>query len=50
MAIVSAAGNKTNVANFDKLVIDVGALGSVYAPTKPNIKMDALNIQNTKTS
>lgn len=48
MAIVSAAGNKTNVANFDKLVIDVGALGSVYAPTKPNIKMDALNIQNTK--
>lgn len=48
MPVVTAASHKTNVANFDKLVIDVGALGSVYAPTKSNIKLDALNIQNTK--
>lgn len=48
MPVVTAASHKTNVANFDKLVISVAALGAAFAPTKANNKLDALNIQNTK--
>lgn len=47
MASTSETGHAKNVANFEKLVTDVTALGATYNPSKTNLKVTALNTQLT---
>lgn len=47
MASISETGHAKNVANFEKLVVNVTALGTVYNPSKANLKLPALNTQLT---
>ncbi len=47
MASTSETGHAKNVANYEKLIADVTALGTVYNPSKANLKLTALNTQLT---
>lgn len=45
MASTSETGHAKNVANFEKLITDVTALGTAYNPSKANLNLKALNAQ-----
>lgn len=47
MASTSETGHAKNVANYEKLIADITALGTVYNPSKANLKLTALNTQLT---
>ncbi len=47
MTSTSETGHAKNVANYEKLVTDVTALGVTYNPNKANLKLPALNTQLT---
>jgi len=47
MASISEKGHAKNVANYEKLIADVTALGTAYNPSKANLKLTALNTQLT---
>jgi hypothetical protein len=43
MSSTSETGHAKNVANYEKLIADVTALGVTYNPSKANLKLTALN-------
>lgn len=45
MASTSETGHAKNVANFEKLVVHVTALGTAYNPTKATLTLPAINAQ-----
>jgi multidrug resistance efflux pump len=45
MTSQSETGHAKNVANFEKLITNVTGFGTVYNPSKENIKLPALNAQ-----
>jgi hypothetical protein len=47
MASTSETGHAKNVANYEKLIADITALGTAYNPSKANLKLTALNTQLT---
>ena len=47
MASTSETGHAKNVANYEKLITDITALGTNYNPSKTNLKLTALNTQVT---
>ena len=47
MASTSETGHAKNVANYEKLIADITALGTAYNPSKANLKLAALNTQLT---
>jgi hypothetical protein len=47
MASTSETGHAKNVANYEKLIADITALGTAYNPSKANLKFAALNTQLT---
>jgi hypothetical protein len=47
MPSTSETGHAKNVANYEKLIADVTALGVTYNPSKANLKPTALNTQLT---
>ena len=47
MASTSETGHAKNVANFEKLIINITALGTDYNPSKAGLTLDNLNAQLT---
>ena len=47
MSSTSETGHAKNVANYEKLIADVTALGVTYNPSKANLKLTAMNAQLT---
>jgi len=47
MSSISETGHAKNVANYEKLIADVTALGVTFNPSKANLKLTALNTQLT---
>jgi hypothetical protein len=47
MSSTSETGHAKNVANYEKFIADVTALGATYNPSKANLKLTALNTQLT---
>ena len=47
MPSTSETGHAKNVANYEKLIADVTALGATYNPSKANLKLPAMNTQLT---
>lgn len=45
MSSNSETGHAKNVANYEKLIADVTALGVTFNPSKANLKLTALNTQ-----
>jgi hypothetical protein len=45
MPSTSETGHAKNVANYEKLIADVTALGVTYNPSKANLKLTAMNSQ-----
>ena len=43
MASTSETGHRINVANFEYILSDIASHGSVYNPSRPALKIDALN-------
>ena len=43
MSNVSETGHAKNVANFEKLVVNVSGLGAAYNPSRGSIQLSALN-------
>jgi hypothetical protein len=52
MASITETGHAKNVANFERLLTDITALGTSYNPSKASIKLTALNtlFTNAKTA
>jgi hypothetical protein len=47
MPSTSETGHAKNVANYEKLILNITALGTPYNPSKASLKLPALNTQLT---